>query len=102
MKTICLYRFPCHPQEMIRNSTVRDQNKRMVRLQAIKMISELSQEFTQTELDNKIYVDVKGDDIVGFDFSELFGMNELRSMCVGNRQVSLINLTARNWCDMRI
>ena len=74
------------------------QTTRVLRVDAIRMIAELSQQFSQSDLDDKVFADISDGEIVGFDFSELNGMP---SMCIGNRRVKLGNLTADNWCNMR-
>ena len=51
MKT-CNYKFPCHPQDMVDNTpdTV-TATSRMLRIQIINMIVELSQKYKQNKID---------------------------------------------------
>jgi hypothetical protein len=102
-KMTCLYKFPCHPEEMFRKSIkTMDDSKKMLRIEGIKMIANLSQDFTQKDMDGKVYVDVLDGDIVGFDVSGLMGIPSMRALCVGNRRVQLGKMTAHNWCTMRV
>ena len=97
----CRYMFPLHPQEMF-NKTPRnmDESTRMMRLEIIKHISELSQTYSQFDLNNKLYMDVDSDNnIIGLDMSNLVEINI--NMCLG-RRVNLGTLKAVDWINMKI
>ena len=103
MKSICRYEFPCHPEYMFKQSDpYLRQSARTLRVQAIEMIANLSQQFSQSELDNKVYADVLDGEILGFDLSELVGFPDMKALCVGNSRVKLGSLSASNWCTMRV
>ena len=87
---------------MIRNSAPLTQSMRIFRIQFIKMITDMSQQYSQYELDTKVHADVLNGEIVGFDLSELVGMPEMRTMCIGNKRVKLGSLDASNWCTMTV
>jgi hypothetical protein len=75
---------------MFRNSPKLSDEARMLRCEAIKQLAELSTNLSQQDLDTEIFVDVEGDEIVGFDLTALLGMP---NVCVGTR-IPLGRLTA--------
>jgi hypothetical protein len=100
-KTTCFYKFPCHPKEMYDDSPPNLSNlSRLLRVQIIEMIANLSQSYTQEQLDTKLHVDVDEDnEIVGLDISELIGLP--LNMCEGKR-ILLGTLTSDNWKTMKV
>jgi hypothetical protein len=98
----CHYMFPCHPAKMYEDTPSKMKNNtRMLRVEMITMIAQLSQQFSQEDLDTKIFVDIKNNDITGLDMAELFGMSGM-NLCVGNQRIPLGQLTATNWKTMRV
>lgn len=102
-RTTCYYRFPCHPEEMFRNSPKLSDESRMLRINMIKQLAELSSHFPQEDLDTKVYADVEDDEIVGFDMAELQGVPDMSQItCVGTRRIPLGQLSAAAWTTMRV
>lgn len=100
---VCNYRFPCHPEQMFRDSPKLSDEARMLRVEVIKQLAELSTHFGQEDLDTKVYADVEHGEIVGFDMAELLGFPGMSQVaCVGTRRVPLGRLTAENWTTMRV
>lgn len=101
---MCRYRFPVHPREMFERSLPdMSEHARHLRVQLIQLLAELSQSFTQEDLDRKVVVDVQSDgDIVGLSLTSLFTHLDLPDLCVGARQVPLGDLTADAWTAMRV
>ena len=88
---------------MFRNSApTLSQSARVLRVEAIEVIAKLSQDYSQEDIDSKMYADVLDGEIVGYDVSELYGVPEMRAMCVGNKRVKLGDLSAQDWCSMHI
>jgi len=75
----CNYEFPLHPREMFENSPKNmKQTTKTMRVQIIKYISQFSQQFSSTELNEKLYLDVdKNNKIVGFDTHFFNTLNSL-------------------------
>lgn len=72
----------------------------MLRLQILTQIANLSQTFSQEQIDTKTCVDVdENNNIQGFDMSEIFNMGG--GMCLG-RKVYLKDLTSENWIMMKM
>lgn len=100
-KLQCNYKFPCHPCEMFAESPLNmDSETKTLRVQIIKLIAELSEIFSQEDLDEKVYVDVDANNFIqGVDTSELIGLTF--NMCLG-RRVPLKHLTDANWKNMKL
>lgn len=99
--TTCYYKFPCHPNEMFSNTPGNMTDEaRLLRVQMIEMIVELSQKHSQKIINKKLYVDVdEENNIVGLDMSKILDINA--NFCLGKR-VSVGKLTARDWTYMKI
>ena len=97
----CNYTFPLHPREMFENSPKNmKQTTKTMRVQIIKYIIDFSQSFSNTDLNEKLYLDIdKHNKIVGFDMSNLLGVG--CNMCVG-RRVKLGDVKAEDWINMKI
>jgi hypothetical protein len=101
MKQTCKYRFPCHPQEMFScTPDSLDQSGRILRTQIIKTIAELSQTYSQKQINKKLFVDIDEDNyIVGLDMSSIIGISG--NMCIGSR-ISVGKLKENDWKNMKI
>lgn len=100
---VCNYRFPCHPEQMFRGSPKLSDEARMLRVEAIKQLAQLSAHFSQEDLDTKVHADVENNQIVGFDMAELLGFPGMSQVtCFGTRRIPLGRLTAENWTTMRV
>lgn len=100
MKT-CNYKFPCHPQDMVDNTpdTV-TATSRMLRIQIINMIVELSQKYKQNKIDKKLFVDIDDNNrIIGLDLSKILNIDI--DLVVGKR-LSIGKLTKDDWTNMKI
>ncbi len=98
MKT-CYYNFPCHPQEMFIASPFLEEHAKLLRIQIVTMIAELSQTNNQKYINNNLFVDIdENNNIVGLDLSRLFNINV--NCCVGER-VSIGKLRAIDWINMK-
>lgn len=101
MTLICNYKFPCHPEDMFDNTPdhVSDES-RMLRVQMITTIAELSQTYSQEDMDNNIIINLDStNNIVGMDMSFLLftdlEVNEASPLTLGK-------LTQENWTNMKI
>ena len=98
---ICNYIFPCSTTEMFEHKI--DNIDRILRSHIILQITDMSQKYSQDDIDNNVYVDVDDDNgIVGLDCYRLFSTNptsNLPTLCQG-RNVPLRELTAYNWKTM--
>ena len=66
------YKLPITPNEIFKNTdTNMPDETRYMRLQMIKMLINLSSEYSQKEIDNSLYVDIEDGEIIGFDMSKL-------------------------------
>lgn len=101
MKTTCHYKFPCHPQDMMSNTPDRvDSSARMLRVQIINMIAQLSQKYNQQQINEKLFVDIdENQEIIGLDISKLSNMDI--DFALGTL-ISVGDLTAEDWTNMRI
>lgn len=97
----CYYRFPCHPAEIIScTSKQLSENTRMLRVHMIKMIADLSQSYSQNDLDEKIHIDIDDDNnIVGMDLSLLIGLST--PLCFHN-SMKLGDMTEHDWVHMKL
>ena len=99
---MCFYTFPVHPKEMYDNTpNMVCDNTRLLRVNTIRMIAELSQQFNQDQLDSAIFVDIKDGEIIGFDFSRILGLPDLKC-CIGDSQLALKDMTKKMWITMSV
>jgi hypothetical protein len=101
-KITCNYKFPCHPADMFSKSPkALTQSTRNLRVYMINVIADLSQTFSQDEIDSKVFVDVDDSkQIIGLDVSQLV-LGSDGSMCVG-KPTRLGKMTVKNWTKMRM
>lgn len=97
----CHYRFPCHPAEIISCSSKQlSDSTRILRAEMIKMIADLSQTYSQKELDEKIRIDIdENNSIIGMDLSLLIGLSA--SLCFNN-SIKLGEMTEEIWVNMKV
>ena len=100
---ICNYEFPCHPADMFRNSPDdMTDDARTLRTHFIRYIAELSKKFSQNTLDQILLIDIDAQgQIIGMDMSGLYSQ-ESDTMCVGQRCISLGDMTAEHWTTMKV
>lgn len=97
----CYYRFPCHPAEILSCSSKElSADTRILRVEMIKTIAELSQTFPQHELDNKVHIDLDDEgNIIGMDLSILIGLSA--PLCF-HSSIKLGEMTEDNWIHMKL
>lgn len=98
MAVECKYVFPIHPKDMFADKRCSKADERVLRCEMIKWISDLSQEFSQEDLDTKIFIDVdKKGSIIGLDFGVL-----TMGQTFSKATIPLGEMTAENWSTMHI
>lgn len=97
----CHYRFPCHPAEIISCSSKKlSEDARVLRIEMIKMIADLSTSYSQKDLDEKILIDIDDQGyIIGMDLSVLIGLSE--HLCF-HKSIKLGDMTEDNWIQMKL
>lgn len=78
-----------------------DSSAQTLRNDMKKMIAELAQVYTQSDLDEKIYIDVDDDgNILGMDLSVLIGLSS--SLSSFHNSIKLGDMTDDIWSNMKL